>query len=106
MSRWSLNEVAPPGAAVEIASDHVSVASIAMRGDRPAITGHATLPLPDGAVVPGLTSLNIRDRAAVSNALTRALEALGRPRRVALVVPDPVSKVSLLKFEQVPPRQQ
>ena len=34
------------------------------------------------------------------------LEQIGRPRRVGLVVPDPVAKVSLVRFEQVPARAQ
>src|SRR5262249_10641097 len=42
------------------------------------------------------------DRAVVMTALNRVLERVGRPRRVALVVPDMVGKVSLVKFENVP----
>jgi len=34
------------------------------------------------------------------------LERIGRPRRIALVIPDPVAKVSLISFERVPERQQ
>ena len=34
------------------------------------------------------------------------LEQVGRPRRIGLVVPDPVAKVSLVRFEQVPARAQ
>ena len=32
------------------------------------------------------------------------LEQIGRPRRIGLVVPDLVAKVSLVRFEKVPPR--
>ena len=34
------------------------------------------------------------------------LDAIGRPRRVALIVPDQVAKVSLVRFEQVPAKAQ
>jgi Tfp pilus assembly PilM family ATPase len=58
-------------------------------------------------VVPSLTAPNIQDRAAVVGALGRLFDRLGgRPRRVGLVIPDPVAKVSLVRFEQVPGRLQ
>ncbi len=34
--------------------------------------------------------------------MSRALDAIGRPGRLALVVPDAVAKVSLIRFEKVP----
>ena len=54
--------------------------------------------------MPSLTAANIHDRAAVVAALDRVLERVGRPRRIGLVVPDSVAKVSLVRFEQVPAR--
>jgi type IV pilus assembly protein PilM len=74
-------------------------------GSPPAAT-YAVEPLAAGAVVPGLLTPNIVDEAAVEAAVKRTLEAVGTPRRVALVVPDAVAKVSLLRFEQVPGRPQ
>jgi Tfp pilus assembly PilM family ATPase len=108
MSRlsFSLYEATPPSVAVEIAAGHVSAAALAPHRGRPAVSAHATSPLPDGAVVASLTAQNVRDRAAVAAAVGRVLDAVGRPRRVALVVPDPVVKVSLIRFEHVPPRRQ
>jgi type IV pilus assembly protein PilM len=108
MSRWSfdLTEAPPPDAAVEIAARHVSAATIARRGGRPVVSAYAVEPLPDGAVVPSLTALNIRDHALVGAAVASALENVGRPRRVGLIVPDAVAKVSLVRFEQVPARAQ
>ena len=40
----------------------------------------------------------------VAGAVGRLLERVGRARRVGLVLPDPVARVSLIRFEQVPPR--
>jgi Tfp pilus assembly PilM family ATPase len=102
----SLRESAAPAAAVEIASGRVSAASLEWRGGQPVVAAHATEPLPDGALVPVLTALNIRDRAAVLGVLGRVLERVGRPRRIGLVIPDVVAKVSLVRFEQVPKRAQ
>ena len=96
----------PPEAAIEIAADRVAAAVLTTRGSGLAVTGHAVEPLAPGAVVPSLTSTNIHDRPTVVAAVRRALERLGaRARRVALVVPDTVVKVSLLRFEKVPPRR-
>ena len=66
------------------------------------VSQHAIELLPDGALVPSLTAANTHDRAAVMTALNRALEKVGRPRRIGLVVPDAFAKVSLVRFEQVP----
>ena len=105
-SLTSLREASAPGVAVEIAAGRVSAASLEWRGGEPVVAAHTTEPLPDGALVPSLTAANAHDRLAVMGALTRVLERVGRPRRVGLVVPDMVAKVSLVKFEKVPARAQ
>jgi type IV pilus assembly protein PilM len=104
--RFSLKEAPPPGAAVELSAHQVSGASLEIRGGRPTVSAHAIEPLPPGALVPSLTTQNIRDAAAVGAALARVLDRVGGPRRVGLVVPDTVAKVSLLRFEHVPGRAQ
>jgi Tfp pilus assembly PilM family ATPase len=102
-----LREAAAPSVAVEMAADRVSAASLELRGGRPVIAAYATEPLPDGALVPSLTTANIHNRAAVLGALGHVFDRIGgRPRRVGLVIPDPVAKVSLVRFEHVPVRQQ
>ena len=108
MSGWSfsLHEAPAPGVAVEIAADHVAAASLGTRGGEPVISAHATEVLAEAALVPSLTAQNVRDRALVEAALGRVLDRVGRPHRVALVVPDPVAKVSLIRFAHVPPRAQ
>ena len=108
MSFWPLvlGNAPSPDAAVEVSSDHVAAVTLVAQDGRPAIAAHATEPLPDGALVPALTGHNVKDEADVAAAVKRVLEGVGRPRRVALVVPDPVTKVSLLRFEQVPSRAQ
>jgi type IV pilus assembly protein PilM len=100
----SLGDTSGPAAAVEIAATRVCGASLEWRGGHPALVAHALEALPEGALVSSLAAANIVDRAAVSGALGRVLERLGRPRRIALVVPDPVAKVSLIKFERVATR--
>ena len=70
------------------------------------MSAHASEPLPEGALVPSLTAANLHDRPAVLGALGRVLERIGRPRRIGLVVPDVVARVSLVRFEQVPSRAQ
>ena len=100
----ALNETSGPPAAIEIAANRVTGASLEWRGGQPVIASHATELLPDGALVPSLTAHNAHDRAAVVGAVTRVLERIGRPRRIGLVVPDVVAKVSIVRFAQVPAR--
>jgi Tfp pilus assembly PilM family ATPase len=103
---FDLRYAPPPSAAVEISGNRISVAAIELRGSGALVTAHAAEYLPDGAVVPSLTAANIAQREGVAAALTRVLDEIGRPRRIGLVLPDPVAKVSLVKFEQLPPRAQ
>src|SRR5688500_1662749 len=93
----------PPDAAVELAADAVSAAVLGTRGSEAVVEAFAYEPLPAGALTPSLSGQNIPNRAAVSSAIQSVISRLGsRPRRVALVVPDVASRVSLVKFDQVP----
>ncbi len=99
----ALRESAAPAVAVEIASGRVSAASASngvadSRCPRPM----PSEPLPEGALVPSLTAVNAVDPGAVNGALSRLLEKMGRPRRIGLILPDVVAKVSIVRFEQVP----
>ncbi|MEQ1898667.1 MAG: pilus assembly protein PilM [Vicinamibacterales bacterium] len=105
MSRfWSSTRTAD--AAVEITGSRVSAAVLSVRGGRPAIESVAAERLPTGTVTPAFASLNIHDAAALTAALGSVTARLGaRIRSVALVVPDAVARVSLVRFDQVPPRR-
>ena len=97
---------APP-VAVELAAGRVSAAAVEFRGGHAYIVAHASEPVPEGAIVSSLTNENIRDRATVRGVLAQVFDRIGgRPRRVGLIVPDPIAKVSLVRFEQVPNRAQ
>jgi len=96
----------PLEAALEISPAAVSVAVLGGRSSNPVVQGYAVEPLPAGAVTPSLTSTNIADPEAVARALDSACQSLGlKPKRVALVIPDVAAKVSLVRFEQTPPRR-
>lgn len=100
----SLREAASPPAAVEVTAGRISAAAIERRGGGPVVVAHAAEALPPGALVPSLLTGNIHDVNATLAAMKRVLDRIGRPRRVGLVVPDPVAKVSLVRFEHVPAR--
>jgi type IV pilus assembly protein PilM len=103
MSLPSFLQPVPPDVAVEIEATHVAAARLSWRGGAATVSAHATEALPSGVVVPALAASNISDVAAVGRAVTQALSRLGsRVRRVALVVPDTLAKVSLVRFEKVP----
>jgi type IV pilus assembly protein PilM len=96
----------PLDAAIEIAPEAVSIAVLGGRGQNAVVQGYAVEPMPIGAVVPSLMATNMPDRDVVVRALRSACESVGvRPRRVALVVPDLVGKVSLVKFDRTPTRR-
>jgi len=99
-----LRDSSGPVAAVELTARHVSAASLDSRGGSPVVSAHAAEGLPPGALVPSLAAPNVQNRQAVVAALGRVLEQVGRPKRVGLIVPDSVAKVSLVRFEQVPAR--
>jgi Tfp pilus assembly PilM family ATPase len=94
----------PPSVGVEIAEDRVTAVSLSRTDTSATIAAHAVVRLDDGLVRPALSTSNIEDGERVARAVGEALSAVGRPRRVALVVPDAAAKVSLLRLEQVPSR--
>ena len=101
----SLVSTPAPNVAIEIASDRVTVVSLGRGGPGAVVTAHATEALAPGAVVPAVNEKNVQEPAVAAAALERALERLGRrPRRAALVVPDAVAKVSIVRFDEVPAR--
>ncbi len=108
MSPWpSLTEGVVPAVAVDIASTHVAAASARVAG-RPDRSSPVTRSSRCRTVrlMPGLGQHNVRERAAVLAALQTVLDRIGRPRRIGLIVPDVVAKVSVVRFEKVPARAQ
>lgn len=97
----------PPPAAVEISAGRVAVVALTLRGGAPAVTGVATEPLPEGLVTPVLNGVNVHDVNRLGAAIKAAADRVApRPRRAALLLPDSVGKVSMLKFDQVPAKSQ
>lgn len=105
MNLRRLFQTPPPDVAVEIDHGRVAAARLAWRGGQAVVAAHAAEALPAGAVVPALAALNLSDVPLVAQAIARVLGQLGgKPSRVALVIPDSVSKVSLLKLDKIPAR--
>ncbi|OFW13711.1 MAG: hypothetical protein A3F70_01090 [Acidobacteria bacterium RIFCSPLOWO2_12_FULL_67_14] len=95
-----------PDAAVEIAPERVSAAALSGRPGSLRVQAYAEEALPAGAVTARLGAQNIHDRSAVAAAVRAVLARVAqRPSRVALVVPDLVARVSLIRFERVPSRR-
>lgn len=95
----------PPDVAVGIETGRVTAVRVGARGAQPIVLAHASVALPPEAVAPSINASNIPDPALVAGALRRAVGELGgRTRRVALVVPDALAKVSIVRFEKVPAR--
>ena len=97
----------PPTTALEITAARVTAVAMADQGRSRTVAAYASESLPAGAVEPGLNAPNVHDHAGLAAAIRSTLEHLGqRSRRVALVLPDSVGKVSLIRFEKVPEKAQ
>jgi Tfp pilus assembly PilM family ATPase len=105
LPRWLSNR--PPAAAVEINPRRVTAAVIANQGGTRVLTSYAGEPLPTGAVDAALNGPNIHDADALTSAIRSVLDRLSsRPKRIALVLPDTVGKLSLVRFEKIPAKVQ
>ncbi|MGE3179341.1 MAG: type IV pilus biogenesis protein PilM [Vicinamibacterales bacterium] len=103
LSDWfSLRNAPVPATALELASNRVGAATVDARAGRPSVTAHAVELLAEGVLVPSLTQPNVKDPDTLLAAVKRVLEAAGRPRRIVLILPDAVAKVSLVRFEKTP----
>src|SRR5690242_6433377 len=101
LPRWLGNR--PPAAAVEINPRRVTAAVIADQGGTRVLTSYAGEPLAAGVVEASLNATNIHDSAALTTAIGTVLDRLAsRPKRVALVLPDTIAKLSLVRFEKIP----
>jgi type IV pilus assembly protein PilM len=97
----------PPPAAVEISARRVSVVAMASHGDTVTVTGQSSELLPAGAVTPALNAGNVHDPDALAAAVKAAVDRISpRPKRAALLLPDSIAKVSLVRFEKVPAKAQ
>jgi Tfp pilus assembly PilM family ATPase len=92
--------------ALEISSAQVVAVGLSTGVGTPTVVRQASAPLPAGALVPALNAHNLVDRTAVHAAVRQVLDQVGRPRRVALVLPDPVARLSIVRFDTVPARQE
>ncbi len=93
----------PPNVAVEVTAARVTAVAMSDHGKSRTVSAYASVALPARAVEPGLNSGNVHDQGALATGIRSVLQHIGlRTRRVALVLPDSVAKVSLIRFEKVP----
>lgn len=103
--RWFASP--PPPAAVDVSARRVNVVALAVQGGARTITAQSSEPLAEGIVTPALNAVNVHDQQAFAAAVKAAVDRVSpRPKRVALILPDAVVKVSLVRFEKVPGRPQ
>jgi type IV pilus assembly protein PilM len=97
----------PPSTALDITGTRVVGVSLGEQGGRWMVAAHAVEALAPGAVEPTLNATNIHDEAALTAGIAAVLQKLGgRHRRVGVVLPDSVAKVSLIRFDKVPAKAQ
>jgi len=92
-----------PVLACEIAADRVLAGRAADRGRM--VEMSAARELAPGTVVPDLTESNLRDGAALRQAIQSAMGSVGaKSRDVIAILPDTAVRVMLLDFETLPPK--
>src|ERR1041384_1575161 len=94
-----------PRLAVEISAERVVTARANDSGD--SVDIYTMRQLPTGCVTPNLTSTNVTEPAALSNALQDALQTVaGKHQDVVLVLPDAAVRITLLDFDSFPERRE
>lgn len=98
----------PPQVAVEVRPRAVGVVRVASDGARPTLAAAASMDLAAGAVRLSAIEDNVADPAALRATLRSACERAGVPggTRVALVLPDPVARITLLPAVEVKARSE
>jgi len=93
----------PPTLGFQLDAQRITAVLVDRDAPTPLVRAVASTVLPPGAVVPSLTSHNILQREVVVAALRGIVDQIGgRPRHIALTIPDTAAKVSLLPFDQIP----
>ena len=108
-SSWirSLLSTQGPFLGIEIGSDWITGVCIVKSRLGPLVWAHSIETLGDQVITPRLNGKNVQDIDSLVEKLKMMLERLsGHSKKVALVVPDNVAKVSFVKFSQVPERSQ
>jgi type IV pilus assembly protein PilM len=101
IERW-LTALPHPSLVVEIAAEHVAAARWGkVRGN---LESFAVEPLPFGAVVPSPVEPNIAQPDEVRSALRKVVSRVSATPGLALLIPDPVVRVFILPFENLPRR--
>jgi type IV pilus assembly protein PilM len=100
LSKYGSQIAARPPVAVELSPQGV-LAAVSPGADKPLV--YAFEPLPEGAIVPGISEPNLRAPEIVANAIRAALGQLTpRTRSLTVVVPDTVVRVFVLDFDSMP----
>lgn len=91
-----------PPAAIELSAEGVLCATLDTSSGDPV---YAFVPLPSGALVPGIAEPNIRSAEAVTGAIRSAFNEMTlRSRSVTVVLPDSSVRVFMLDFDSIPSR--
>jgi type IV pilus assembly protein PilM len=93
--------------AIQISANRLVGVALSVQGGTPAVAAYASEPLTPDIVEPSLNAVNVHDEKALAGLIDGVFGTLGqRAKRIALVLPDSVAKVSLLRFDKIPDRAQ
>jgi type IV pilus assembly protein PilM len=93
-----------PSVACELTPERVIAARAAGAGAVETVSAHS---LPAGSLAPGLAVPNVGNSAALRDAISDSIAAVGsHSRDVIAVIPDAAVRIVLLDFEELPDRRQ
>ena len=93
-------------AAISITRDGIVTVGFTAPKGQASLAVQAMKPLEIGTVVPSVMSVNITNPTAVASTIKQVITKYKKPpKRIALILPDVVAKVTLLTFDTVPERE-
>ena len=94
-----------PQAAISISGDGIAAVGFTRPAGQVCLAVQEVIAFESGAVIPNIASSNIAGPELVKNALKEVLSKYKtHPKRIALVLPDAIAKVTLVSFDTVPDR--
>jgi len=103
MLRWLL-EPEPPGLGLDLRVGEFSLARLSDKRGKPELSACVTAPLPLDCLSFEMTQPNIVDRDALTQALRDVMAQTTAPKnqRVALTLPDTLSRISVVELPEAP----
>ncbi len=99
-----LIDPAPPSLGIELRTNEISIVRLNQRNGQATLDSGVTSPLPSGCVACHMSKPNILNRDVLKKTIATELRQIGGldNRRLALTLPDYVSRISVVELKETP----